>query len=101
MITLETRKKINCKKRIDRKENYTKKTMNVALIKIYIYLCFRFHHSSSFSLILPFFFQDEMTMALQAMRVPFEEQIRLKEINISSNPLLNRRKKVHNGSSYF
>jgi len=40
-------------------------------------------------------------MALQAMRVPFEEQIRLKEINISSNPLLNRRKKVHNGSSYF
>jgi len=48
-----------------------------------------------------FFFQDEMTMALQAMRVPFEEQIRLKEINISSNPLLNRRKKVHNGSSYF
>ena len=35
-----------------------------------------------------------MTLALQAMRVPFEEQIRLKEINVSSNPLLNRRKKV-------
>ena len=35
-----------------------------------------------------------MTLALQAMRVPFEEQIRLKEINLSSNPLLNRRKKV-------
>jgi len=38
--------------------------------------------------------QDEMTLALQAMRVPFEDQIRLKEINISSNPLLNRRKKA-------
>jgi len=37
--------------------------------------------------------QDEMTMALQAMRVPFEEQIKLKEINVSSNPLLNRRNK--------
>jgi len=35
-----------------------------------------------------------MTLALQAMRVPFEDQIRLKEINISSNPLLNRRKKA-------
>lgn len=34
-----------------------------------------------------------MTLALQAMRVPFEEQIRLKEINVSSNPLLNRRNK--------
>lgn len=37
-----------------------------------------------------------MTLALQAMRVPFEEQIRLKEINVSSNPLLNRRNKKVN-----
>ena len=34
-----------------------------------------------------------MTLALQEMRIPFDGQVRLKEINISSNPLLNRRKK--------
>ncbi|XP_047125874.1 MAP kinase-activated protein kinase 2 isoform X1 [Hydra vulgaris] len=40
--------------------------------------------------------KDEMTLALQEMRLPLDEQIKLKEVQVSSNPLLNRRKKKVN-----
>ena len=33
-----------------------------------------------------------MTNALATMRVDFEEQMRLKEVTMSSNPLLNKRR---------
>ena len=32
-----------------------------------------------------------MTNALASMRVDFEEQVRLKDVTMSSNPLLNKR----------
>ena len=34
-----------------------------------------------------------MTNALASMRVDYEEQMRLKEVDLSTNPLLSRRKK--------
>ena len=33
-----------------------------------------------------------MANALESMRVDFEEQVRLKEVTMSSNPLLNKRR---------
>ena len=48
-------------------------------------------HPTSF-LLLFIFTQEEMTNALATMRVDFDDQIRLKEVTLSSNPLLNKRR---------